>query len=132
MDCSSSCTGQTSRKLATRIKKQRSSIRNCDMKAPFIAPHFVDTGHIFDLAETRILSHANNWTARLLKETRLSNKNSTNKWIELPKTLSVLVNDSQAMVSDDRWRKIQLNIFENKCNNLSLVLTAYFSNNLKA
>ncbi len=32
-DCSSYYTGQTSRKLATRSKKHRSAIRNCNIKA---------------------------------------------------------------------------------------------------
>ncbi len=56
-DCSSDYTGQTSRRLATRIKEHRSGIRNGNVKAFLMASHCVDTGHTFDLAETKILSH---------------------------------------------------------------------------
>ncbi len=89
-DCTSYYTGQTSRRLATRTKEHRSAIRNCNVKASLMASHCVDTGHSFDLAETKILSHANSRTARLFKEAWLSNKNSIHKCIELPQAYSVL------------------------------------------
>ncbi len=60
--------------MPTRIKEDRSAIRNCNVKTSLIAPHCVDTGRIFDLDETKILSHTNSWTARLLKEAWLSKK----------------------------------------------------------
>ncbi len=63
-DCSSNYTEQTSRKLATRIKGHRSALRNCNFKASLMASHCVDTGHIYDLAETKIFSHASSWAAR--------------------------------------------------------------------
>ncbi len=72
-DCSSNYTGQTSRRLATRIKEHRSAIRNCNVKGSLMASHCVDTSHSFDPAETKILSHANSWAARLFKEAWLSN-----------------------------------------------------------
>ncbi len=89
-DCSSNYTGQTSRKLATRLKEHRSAIRNCNIKAPLMAAHCGDTGHDFNLAEAKILSHVSSWTARLFKEAWLSNENSINKCIELPQAFSVL------------------------------------------
>ncbi len=89
-DWSSNYTGQSSRKLATRLKEHRSTIRNCNIKASLMAAHCVDTGHDLNLAETKILSHANSCTARLFKEARLSNENSTNKCIEWPQIFSVL------------------------------------------
>ncbi len=90
MDCSSKYTGQTSKKLATRAKAHWSALRNCDLKTSLMASHFVDTGHIFDLDETNILSHTNSWTTRLFKEAWLSSRNSINKCIELPQACSVL------------------------------------------
>ncbi len=42
-DCSSNYTGQTSRKLTTRIKEHRSAIRNCNVKASLMNSHCVDT-----------------------------------------------------------------------------------------
>ncbi len=89
-DCSSNYPGQTLRKLATRIKEHRSAIRNCNVKASLMASHCVDTSHTFDLAETKILSHASSWTARMFKETWPSNKNSINKCIGLPLAYSVM------------------------------------------
>ncbi len=55
-----------------------------------MAAHCVDTGHDFNLAETKILSHAGSWTARLIKEAWLSNENLINKCIELQHAYSVL------------------------------------------
>ncbi len=66
-DCSGNYTGQTSRKLATRLKKHRSAIKNCNIKASLMAAHCVDTDHDFNLAEAKIHSHASSWTARLFK-----------------------------------------------------------------
>ncbi len=73
-DCSSYYTGQTSQRLATRIKEHRSALRNCNVKAYLMESHCVDTGHTFDLSETKILSHASSWTARLFKDAWLSSK----------------------------------------------------------
>ncbi len=67
-DCCSNNTGQTSRKLATRLKEHRSAIGNCNSKAPLMAAHCVDTGHDFNLADAKILSHTSSWTARLFKK----------------------------------------------------------------
>ncbi len=89
-DSSSNYTGQTSRKLATRLKENHSAIRNCNIKASLMAAHYVDTGHDFNLAEVKIVSHASSWTGRLFKEAWLSNENSINKCIELPQAHSVL------------------------------------------
>ncbi len=89
-DCSSNYTGQTSKKLATRLKEHRSAIRNCNIKASLMAAHRMDTGHDFNLAEAKILSHASSWTARIFKEAWLSNENSINKCIDLPQAYSVL------------------------------------------
>ncbi len=72
-------TGQTSRRLVTRIKEHRLAIRNCNVKASVMSSRCADTGHIFDLAGTRILNHGNRWTARLFKEAWLSNKTPINK-----------------------------------------------------
>ncbi len=83
-------TGQTSRNLATRIKEHRSAIRNYNMKASILASHCVDAGHMFDLAETKILSNASSWTTRLFKKPWLSNTNSIDKCIELQPVYSVL------------------------------------------
>ncbi len=60
------------------------------IQASLMASHSVDTGHIFDLAEITIRSHASSWTARLFKEAWLSNKNSLNNCIKLPQAYSVL------------------------------------------
>ncbi len=90
-DCSSYYTGQTSRKLATRLKEHRSAIRNCNIKASLMAAHCVDTGQDFNLAEANIFRHASSWTARFFKEAWLSNENSINKCTELPQAYSVLL-----------------------------------------
>ncbi len=89
-DCYSNYTGQTSRRLATRIKEHQSAIRNYNVEASLMASHCVDIDHSSDIAETKILSHASSWTARLFKEAWLSNKNSINKCIELPLAYLVL------------------------------------------
>ncbi len=106
-DCSNNYTGQTSRKLTTglRIKEHRPAIRNCNVKTSLMAPHCVDTGRIFDFDETKILSHANSWTTRLLKEAWLSNKNSINKCIELPQAYSVFASGNRLTVNGDCWRR---------------------------
>ncbi len=44
------------------------ALKNFNIKVALMASHRVDTGHTFDHAETKILSHANNWTARAFKE----------------------------------------------------------------
>ncbi len=67
-DCSGYYTGQTSKRLATRIKEHRSAISNCNVKAFIMASNCVDTGHTFDLAEAKILSHVSSWTAHLFRE----------------------------------------------------------------
>ncbi len=103
-DCPSNYAGQTSRRLATRIKEHRSAMRNCNVKASLMVSNCVDSGHAFDLAETKIFSHASRWTASLFKGAWLSNKNSINKCIKLPQAYSVLVNC-------ERWRRNQRNIF---------------------
>ncbi len=103
---SSECTGQISRKLVARIEENRSGIRNCNVKASPMAAHCVDNGQTFDLAETKILSHANSWMARLFKEAWLSNL--INKCIGLPQAYTVL----RVAVNSCRWRRIQHNILE--------------------
>ncbi len=65
-DCFSNYTGQTPRKLSTRLNETPSAIRNCNIKASLMATHCVDTGQDFNLAEAKILSHASSWTAKLL------------------------------------------------------------------
>ncbi len=82
-DCFSNYTGQTSRKLATRLKEHRLAIRNCDIKASLMTAHCVDISW-------KILSRASCWTARLFQEAWPSNENSINKCIELPHDYSVL------------------------------------------
>ncbi len=52
-ECSSSYTGQASKKLATRIKEYCSGIINCHVKTSLLASHCVDIGRSFDLAETK-------------------------------------------------------------------------------
>ncbi len=42
-----------------------------------------EVSHTFHLAETKILSHSSNWTARVFKTAWLSSKHSTNKCIQL-------------------------------------------------
>ncbi len=74
-------------KHATRLKEHKAAKGNCNIQASLVAPHCVDTGHNFDLAETRILTHTNSWTARLIKQVWLMN---INKCIELPQACSVL------------------------------------------
>ncbi len=54
--------------LATRINEQRSAVRNCN-----VALHCVDTGHIFYLAETKILNHSSSWTAPTVKSRFIGN-----------------------------------------------------------
>ncbi len=63
-DCSSNCTVQILRKLATRIEDHLAAIKNSNVKTS----HCVDIGHNFDLAETKILSRTNSWAARIFKE----------------------------------------------------------------
>ncbi len=67
-DCSSNYTGQTSRKLATRIKQHRPNIRDCNVKTALMASHCEGTDHVFDPDETKVLNHTNSLTARLFKE----------------------------------------------------------------
>ncbi len=42
-----------------------------------MASHCLDTGPNIDVAETKNLSHANNWAAGLFKEAWISNKKTT-------------------------------------------------------
>ncbi len=82
----------------------------------------MNTGRIFDLAETKIVRQASSWTARLFKKAWLSNKNSLNKCIELPQAYSALraaieylsmISKYSKVSNDDRLRRNQRNIFEN-------------------
>ncbi len=62
-DYSSNYTGQTSRKLPTRIKEHWAGLKNCNVKATLMISHCADTGRNIDLAETKILSHISSWVS---------------------------------------------------------------------
>ncbi len=84
-----------------------------------MASRCVYTGLIFDLTETKILSHANSWTARLFKEAWLSKKlqQAFSVWREAIKKPSMTTVGGEVNVTYSRFF----------CKNLPLVLTTDYT-----
>ncbi len=89
-----------------------------------MASRCVYTGHMFDFTKTKILSHANSWTARLFKEAWLSKKlqQTYSVWREAIKKSSMTTVGGEVNVTYSRFF----------CKNWSFVLTTDCSKNLKA
>ncbi len=84
------------------------TIRNCNIKSS----HCVDTGHNFDLAETKILIHGKSWSARLSKEAWLSYKKLNQQMYRIATGLLSFASSNLLTVSHDRCSGIQQNLFE--------------------
>ncbi len=77
-ECFRNYTGQASRTLASRIQDPRMAIRDLNIKAALMASFGVNGGHHINLAETKILNHANSWTVRFLKKCASATKTWSN------------------------------------------------------
>ena len=53
VDCDAEYTGETARKLGTRLNEHRKSVQACDLKST-VSKHTKDSGHSIDWASVRI------------------------------------------------------------------------------
>nr|VZI19092.1 unnamed protein product [Spirometra erinaceieuropaei] len=82
-NCPCHYTGQTGRRLSSRILEHKRAVRRGDPLSQ-VATHTLEEGHEFDFANTRILARAGNKTGRELLEAWVSDTNSINRHIDLP------------------------------------------------
>ncbi|BHF62572.1 hypothetical protein SprV_0200555400 [Sparganum proliferum] len=82
-NCPCHYTGQTGRRLSSRILEHKRAVRRGDPLSQ-VATHTLEEGHEFDFASTRILARAGNKTGRELLEAWVSDANSINRHIDLP------------------------------------------------
>nr|VZI32476.1 unnamed protein product [Spirometra erinaceieuropaei] len=82
-DCPRHYTGQTGRRLSSRITKHKRAVRRGDPLSQ-IATHTLEEGHEFNFASTRIVARASNKTGRELLEAWVSSTNSIKRHVEIP------------------------------------------------
>ncbi|BHF57631.1 hypothetical protein SprV_0100057300 [Sparganum proliferum] len=82
-NCPCHYTGQTGRRLSSRILEHKRAVRRGDPLSQ-VATHTLEEGHEFDFASTWILARAGNKTGRELLEAWVSDANSINRHIDLP------------------------------------------------
>ncbi|BHF80701.1 hypothetical protein SprV_0702382900 [Sparganum proliferum] len=82
-NCPCHHTGQTGRRLSSRILEHKRAVRRGDPLSQ-VATHTLEKGHEFDFANTLILARVGNKTGRELLEAWVSDVNSINRHIDLP------------------------------------------------
>ncbi|BHF73432.1 hypothetical protein SprV_0401651300 [Sparganum proliferum] len=82
-DCPRHYTGQTGRRLSSRITEHKRAVRRGDPLSQ-VATHTLEEGHEFNFASTRIVARANNKTGRELLEAWVSDTNSINRHVDIP------------------------------------------------
>ncbi|BHF58353.1 hypothetical protein SprV_0100130500 [Sparganum proliferum] len=82
-DCPRHYTGQTGRRLSSRIRERKRAVRRGDPLSQ-VATHTLEEGHKFNFASTRIVARANNMTGRELLEAWVSDTNSINRHVGIP------------------------------------------------
>nr|VZI25429.1 unnamed protein product [Spirometra erinaceieuropaei] len=93
-NCPCHYTGQTGRRLSSRILEHKRAARRGDPLSQVVT-HTLEEGHEFDFANTRILARAGNKTGRELLEAWVSDNNSINRHIDLPASYHALRPRSQ-------------------------------------
>nr|VZI01337.1 unnamed protein product [Spirometra erinaceieuropaei] len=87
LDCPRHYTGQTGRRLSSRITEHKRAVRRGGPLSQ-VATHTLEEGHEFNFAGTRIVAQANNKTGRDLLEAWVSDTNSINRHVDIPLLLS--------------------------------------------
>ncbi|BHF71415.1 hypothetical protein SprV_0401447300 [Sparganum proliferum] len=82
-DCSRRYTGQTGRRLSSRITEHKRAVRRGDPLSKVVT-HNLEEGHEFKFASIRIMARASNKTWRELLETRVSDTNTINRHVSIP------------------------------------------------
>nr|VZI34728.1 unnamed protein product [Spirometra erinaceieuropaei] len=82
-DCPRHYTGQTGRRLSSRITEHKRAVRRGDPLSQ-IATHTLEEGHEFNFASMRIVARASNKTGRELLEAWVSGTNSINRHVDIP------------------------------------------------
>ncbi|BHF84599.1 hypothetical protein SprV_0902775000 [Sparganum proliferum] len=82
-DCPRHYTGQTGRRLSSRITEHKRAVRTGDPLSQ-VATHTLEESHEFNFASTRIVARANNKTGRELLEAWVSDTNSINRHVDIP------------------------------------------------
>ncbi|VDM04947.1 unnamed protein product [Schistocephalus solidus] len=94
--------GQTGRMLGSRIHEHKLAVRRGDGLLQ-LAAHTYETGHDFNFAATKIITHARCKTSRELIEAWASDENSVNRFIDLAppyRTLRSYLWTKKPLVSD--------------------------------
>nr|VZI37938.1 unnamed protein product [Spirometra erinaceieuropaei] len=86
-DCPRHYTGQTGRRLSSRITEHKRAVRRGDPLSQ-IATHTLEEGHEFNFASTRIVARASNKTGRELLESWVSGTSSINRHVEIPPAIT--------------------------------------------
>ncbi|VDN11912.1 unnamed protein product [Dibothriocephalus latus] len=82
LNCPINYTGQTGRKLGSRIHEDTLTVWGGDTLLQ-VASHIYETGHEFNFGAARIIAHAGRKTGREVIEAWASDDNSVNRCIEL-------------------------------------------------
>nr|VZI09974.1 unnamed protein product [Spirometra erinaceieuropaei] len=82
-DCPRHYTGQTERRLSSRIMKRKLAVQRGDPLSQVVT-HTLEEGHEFNFASTRMIARASNKTGRELLEAWLSDTKSINRHVDVP------------------------------------------------
>ncbi|BHF66767.1 hypothetical protein SprV_0200978900 [Sparganum proliferum] len=82
-NCPRHYTGQTGRRLSSRITEHKRVIRRGDPLSQ-VATHTLEEGHEFNFASTRIVARTSNKTEPELLEAWVSDTNSINRHVDIP------------------------------------------------
>nr|VZH94083.1 unnamed protein product [Spirometra erinaceieuropaei] len=86
-DCPRHYTGQTGRRLSSRITEHKRAVQRGDPLSQ-VATHTLEEGHEFNFASTRIVARANNKTERELLEAWVSDTNAINRHVDIPPAIT--------------------------------------------
>nr|VZI48104.1 unnamed protein product [Spirometra erinaceieuropaei] len=82
-DCPRRYTGQTGRRLGSRITEHKRAVRRGDPLSQ-VATHTLEEGHEFNFASTRIVARANKKTGLETLEGWVSDTHSINRHVDIP------------------------------------------------
>jgi hypothetical protein len=81
-DCGKTYTGETSKKMSTRIHEHKLALHRAD-KNSLLWNHVAETGHEISFKNAKILDFASTKTERLILEAIHSNTNTLNRHIDI-------------------------------------------------
>ncbi|BHF70701.1 hypothetical protein SprV_0301375400 [Sparganum proliferum] len=82
-DCPRHYTGQTGRRLSSRITEHKRAVCSGDPLSQ-VATHALEEGHEFNFASTRKMTQASDETGRELLASWMSDTNSINRHVDIP------------------------------------------------